>query len=229
MIRIAILLFVAAVFALLPASAAAQRIDSPYRFVEHRQTLSLIGAHIDTEVGAVGLGPQAGNAFGVRYGIRFGGPFSGEVDVFAVPTTRVVKDTVLVMGEFREHGEANATLLAAIGSLRFNLTGARTFYGIQPHVIFGGGAVLNLNGSEPLDEEVPQDARFRFGTSFAGQFGGGAEWFVTDRLSLRGDARAVLWRLRTPDAFRLGGRADDFPADEWTRNTYFGLGVGYHF
>jgi hypothetical protein len=214
---------------LLPSGADAQRIDSPYRFVEHTQTLSLFGGWLGTRTGPVDAGPQPGPQFGVRYGLRVGGPFSAEADVFTVPTTRIVYDTITVGGEFRQEGEVDAALVGVLLALRFNLTGPRTWHGVQPYAVFGGGAVLNLSGRGEVEDAIPEDVRFRFGTRFAGQLGGGAEWFATERLSLRLDARGVLWRLNTPPAFRAGDRAQLIPADEWSRNDFITIGVGYHF
>jgi hypothetical protein len=227
--RILSLLFAGLALVLGPHSALAQRIDSPYRFVESSQTLGVFGTYIDARIGAVGLGPQPGPAFGVRYGIRLGGPFDGEADVFVMPTTRMVLDTAQVDGEFRELGDVPANLAGLVASLRFNITGARTFHGFQPFVAFGGGAVLNTTGRDALEEDLVEDARFRFGTSFAGLLGTGTDWFLSERLSLRADARALLWKLRTPQAFRLGGRAAEIPADEWQRNGFISLGISYHF
>jgi hypothetical protein len=214
---------------LLPQAAAAQRIDSPFRFVDATQTLGLFGGWFATETGPIDAAPRPGAHFGARYGLRLGGPFDAELDVFTSPTTRMVYDTILVAGEFRQVGETDATLLGALAALRFNITGPRTWYGIQPFVVFGGGAVMNLSRRSPLDDEVPEDVRVRFGTRFAGQLGGGAEWYATDRLSLRLDARGVLWRLTTPETFRRGERAELVGADEWSRNDYFTIGIGYHF
>jgi hypothetical protein len=214
-----------------PTAASAQRIDSPYRFVERSQSIGLYGGYVNVSPGEPDLGPQSGPAVGARYRIRLGGAFDGEIDLSVIPTNRIVTDTLTIGpdGARRIVGEAPATLLNAQAGLRFNITGPRTFHGVQPFAIFGGGAVIDLSGRDALDEEVPQDVRYRFGTSFAGQFGAGAEWYATERVSLRLDARNVLWRLRTPAGFRVGQAAREIPETAWKGNMLFGLGVGLHF
>jgi len=209
--------------------ADAQRIDSPYRFVERAHSLTLYGGHFSADPGIVDLGPQSASAFGARYGIRLSGAFDGELDVALIPTHRLVTDTILVQGVRQVVGEADANLLNLQAGIRFNITGARTFYGVQPYTVFGGGAVVNLSGRDELDDQVPEDVRYRFGTSFAGQLGAGANWYVTERMSLRLDARSIFWRLRTPEGFRRGDAALEVPEMAWKRNTVFSAGVGLHF
>jgi hypothetical protein len=220
---------VALLLATAPTGASAQRIDSPYRFVERNQSLGFYGGWVGASAATIDVGPQSGPAFGLRYRIRLSGAFDGEVDVSAIPTNRFVTDTIRVGDGRRVLGEAPMALVNAQAGLRFNVTGPRTFHGVQPFVLFGGGVVIDAAGRDALDEELPEDARYRFGTSFAGQFGAGTEWYATDRISLRLDARNVLWRMRTPDAFRRGDAARLIPETQWKRNLVFAAGVGLHF
>jgi hypothetical protein len=71
--------------------------------------------------------------------------------------------------------------------------------------------------------------RFNFGTSFAGQLGAGVEWYLAPRWSVRADARAALWKLTHPTAFRLGERGALVPPDEWENNTLLSAGISMHF
>ncbi|MFO7259907.1 MAG: hypothetical protein DIU52_002045, partial [bacterium] len=65
-----------------------------------------------------------------------------------------------------------------------------------------------------------------FGTSFAGQLGGGIEWFAMPRLSLRLDGRLLFWELDNPRAFTSIG---DVSSEEWVQNFYFSVGAAIHF
>src|SRR5690606_12822379 len=128
--------------------------------------------YISTSKGPLGLGPESTPAFGGRYGITVTGPFVLEVELMFSPATRAVLDTAFTSGPDSAHvvaGEADMNLLLGMANLRFNVTGARTWYNLQPFVIFGGGIITDLAGDSPADEDVAADARLEFGTSFAGQ------------------------------------------------------------
>jgi hypothetical protein len=214
---------------LAPVTAAGQRIASPYTFLETSQSISPFAAYFATGGGSIDLGPSAGVMFGARYGIRISGPFTLEAEAGFFPGTRAVLDTVPSDTTLRQIGEADFTALALQAGLRFNLTGPRTWHRLQPFVLFGGGVVLDFSGASLVDDDLPSDVRFEFGTTFAGQFGGGIEWYPSERLSMRLDARNVLWKLTTPEGFLTGDRALSIPGDEWTQNFMMSAGFAIHF
>lgn len=213
------------------APAAAQRIDSPYRFLDYSQHAGAFFGHVDASDGPAGLGPQPGNMYGGRWAIRISGPFSVGAELGYLPTTRIVRDTAFsaVDSVFTPIGEANVRLLTANAVLTFSLTGPRTWHGLRPLVSLGAGAAFDLGGSAPEEAERPTNVRYRFGTSFAGHFGGGVEWFPTQRISLRGDVRNSLWRSNVPEGFLLteGGRG--MPRSRWESNPTLMGGVSFHF
>jgi hypothetical protein len=210
-------------------STAGQSIPSPYRFLEESQSVGAFASYILTARGTVGLGPENGAAFGLRYSIRLSGPFNIEGETFYFPSTRPVRDTTVVGGEREQVGTADLTLLGALASLRFNLVGPRTWHHLQPYVAFGVGAALDLSGTSVEDERVPADVRFDFGTSFAAHVGGGIEWFPGNRLSVRLDARNLLWKVKTPFPFLVGDAGVQTPEDEWIQNGVFSLGIAVRF
>ena len=215
----------------LPSQRAAAQvsINSPYRFIDQSQAFGIWGGTVSSSKGTVDIGPQGGPIVGLRYGIRLSGPFTIEADVGYFPSTRAVRDSVVVNNQREQIGEADINLLIGLATLRFNLTGARTWHGLQPFVGFGGGAAVDLAGSTPQEEALPADIHFDFGTSFAGHFGGGIEWFPSDRLTVRLDARNELWKVATPFAFLLGPLGVETPEDEWVQNGVFTLGLSYRF
>jgi hypothetical protein len=214
----------------LPAHAVAQAsINSPYRFIDQSQAAGIWGGVVSSSRGTVDIGPQGGPILGLRYGIRLSGPFTIEADLGYFPSTRAVRDSVVVNNQREQIGEADINLLIGLATLRFNLTGSRTWHGLQPFAGFGGGAALDLAGSTAQEEALPANIQFDFGTSFAGHFGGGIEWFPSDRLSVRLDARNELWKVKTPFAFLLGPLGVETPEDEWVQNGVFTLGLSYRF
>lgn len=206
------------------APAGAQTISSPYRFLDHSQSAGLVGGYIVTDAGRLDLGPESSPLVGARYTLRLGGAFSLEALATLIPTTRQVVDTTAIDVPV---GEADLTILSTMAALRFNVTGPRTWYGFQPYLLAGLGFAFELSGTAPAEVRILPDARFDFGTRFAGQVGAGVEWFAARRLSIFADARDVFWKLKIPAGIR---RQDvNLPADEWVQNFQFQLGAAYHF
>lgn len=226
------LLSCGAALLLAAAPAAGQRIDSPYRFVEHNQAAGVQLGHISTSQGPLGLGPESTPAIGARWGITVTGPFVLEVELLYAPATRSVRDTAFTAGPDSTHvvvGEADMNLLLGMANLRFNVTGARTWYRLQPFILFGGGIITDLAGAAAAEEDLAADVRLDTGTGFAGQFGVGAEYHISPRWTLRADARSALWKLKNPTAFRLQEVDRNLPADQWESNTVLTAGVSMRF
>jgi hypothetical protein len=213
----------------LAGRAGAQAINSPYRFIDEKQAAGPFGGYVLTSDGALGLAPKSGPIFGGRYTIRLSGPFTVEADIGYFPTTRTVRDTVVVDSARRAVGDADFQALVGIGSLRFNITGPRTWHSIQPFLLFGAGAIVDISPRTDIDDDISADARFDFGTSFAGQLGGGIEWFPSRRFTVRIDARNLLWKITTPTGFLLGEFGARAPGDEWLQNGVFSAGFSLHF
>jgi len=215
------------------AAAHAQRIDSPYRFLDTSQELGAFATHISTDVGAIGLGPESGTGFGGRFGIKVTGPFSIDVEGMYLPSQRAILDTVIVAtgadSAYKQIGTANSNLVIGTAAMRFNLTGNRTWHGVAPFLAFGGGAVIETAKDKEAIELAPLDARYEFGTSFAGLFGAGIAIFPTQRLAIRVDGRNLLWKIKGPAALLRGTFGKTMPADEWVHNLSLSAGVSVHF
>jgi hypothetical protein len=214
------------------SAAAGQQIRSPYRFIDTSQFLGLTGGQVSASQGRLETGPDDARMVGIRWGLRVSGPFTVGVEVGYVPTTRIVRDTVFVTADslYRVRGEADIDVMTILGNLRFNVTGARTWHNLQPFVQFGAGAALDVAGTAPADTLVsPPEARFDFGTSFAGQIGAGVEWFPVAHIAVRIDAHNVLWKLKVPEAFRATARGETFPESEWEQNFVLSAGLSFHF
>jgi opacity protein-like surface antigen len=221
----------AAVLLLFAAPASAQRIDSPYRFLDHSQSLGVYGGYLNAAEGRIGAGPQSAPIFGATWHLRVSGPFALGVDIGLSPSSRTVRDTSFVVEDssWTAVGDADMTLLVAMANLRFNVTGARTWNGLQPFLLFGAGVAVDLSGTSEVDLEVESNARFSHGTSFAGQLGAGLEWFPSSRLSLNAAARNVLWKVRVPEAFVLTEAGRSLPRSEWEQNFVLAAGLSLHF
>jgi hypothetical protein len=218
-----------AVFTALAASdAAAQRIDSPYRFLQHSQYVGVFAGHVWAQEGQLLMGPQPAPTFGARWGIRLSGPLSIGAELGFTPTTRTVRDTVLVLPDsiYQAVGEADMRLVSLMAEGRFSVTGARTWHGLHPFLSAGAGVVIDIAGTPELEAELTSPERFDFGTSFAGHLGAGVEWFASERISLRLDGRALFWRLRAPEIIT---QRRPIPRSEWENNPVVSAGFSFHF
>lgn len=210
-------------------SARGQRIDTPFRFYDETQAGGVTIAYINTDRGSIGLGPESGLAFGARYHIRLSGPFFVEAEALYFPSTRAVLDSAVVDSAFVQRGEADLAIALVQASLRFQLTGQRTWHGILPFILLGAGAAVQAQDDDSADEAVPAEARFDFGTTFAGQLGAGVEIFPVERLALRADVRNILWQLDAPQALLERDIGRPLPAKEWTNNIAASVGISFHF
>lgn len=227
-----LVLFLAAAVATFARPVAAQQIASPYRYVDESQSASLFGGYIWSNEGDLGLGPHPGPVGGAGYSIRVSGPFTVQGSAAFFSTDRTVLDTTRVDGQHRQLATADIGILLLDAALRFNLTGPRTFYNFMPYLLFGGGAAIEVVDDDEADTAASAGAVFDFGTTFAGEIGAGVEWFMTRRLTLRLDARDVLWQLPNPLAFREQATLAEevtLSEDEWVQNFVLSLGIAYRF
>lgn len=220
-----------AVLALLGPGATGldgQGISSPYRFVDESQAVELFLGYVVPDAGSLELGAISGAALGARYGIRLNGPFTIEGGLTYLPLTRAVVDTLADEADgFAVRDTASFNVLLLTAALRFDLTGPRTWNGIMPYFAAIGGAAVDMSGDDPAEQAIPAEARLDFGTSFAGGLGVGLEWFVTPRLTVRADARDILWKLQTPEP--LLSRNLTAPDEEWVQNIIVSVGASLRF
>ena len=211
--------------------AAAQEIDSPYRFVDPGQQVNAFIGLIETDPGTLELGPESGMGYGIRYGIRLTGPFSIEGAGMLFPTTRVVQDTVIeadgdtVTAPLEPRAEPDLTLGLVTADLRFDITGPRTWHRLMPFALLGVGAAFTMSADDEADAELGSNLRYDFGTRLVGELGAGVEWFPAERLTVRLDARNMLWKIEAP----VGLRTLDAPIEEWVQNFLLSAGVSFRF
>ncbi|HUP88229.1 MAG TPA: outer membrane beta-barrel protein [Longimicrobiales bacterium] len=214
-------------------TAQAQRISSPYRFLDTSQEAGLYVGHVKAGEGSAQLGHKSGNSVGLRYALRFSSAISVDADVMYFRSEIPVRDTTVSVtagdSSYTQLGTAKSNLLVPTVSLRLNLTGLRTWNNILPYLTFGGGGAFEVQKDKPSIERAPVDARYALGTSFAGTFGAGIQIFPTDRLALRIDGRNVLWKVKTPAALLRGRISSTIPKDEWVSNLAFSAGLSFHF
>lgn len=230
-------LAVLAAVALVPSPAAAQQITSPYDFVENSMAVWGFGSAVFADRGTIDVGPGSGYGGGIGFTARISGPFNFDARAAYVPTSRTVYDVLPAdSAAVREDpmvglspiGTADLSLLLMDASLRFDVTGPRTWHRLQPYVLLGVGAALRVaSDNEAAEEGLSEDLRVRFENGFTGHVGAGVEAYLSDRLSLRADARDVLWKVHVPDGFLVDGRIID--DEEWVQTAHLSLGLAFRF
>ncbi len=236
MTRIARLLLPAALPAALRAAArpAAAPVGhdparSPYRDLRFGQFLGATAGWFGGSGGQIGLAPHRGVLYGLRYDflaertVTIGaGVSTGELERLVVdPDAPAATRTTGPVGQ-------RVTILE--GHLQFNLTGGKSWRRLAPFVSGSGGLLLGGN--------VPEDTGdFEFKTKLTFTPGIGTRVFLSERLFLRLEARAVFYQVKYPDSYfevpanapgedpvLLGQRPK-----EWITSGWYQVGLHYAF
>jgi hypothetical protein len=173
------------------------------------------------------VGPSDGLTGGLRYEVQFGA-VGASLGVAYARTSRFVQDytkdsTSRKTGPFRD------PVVLADAGLQLVLTGRKTWRHFAPFI---GGALGVVIGSQ-----LAQDTSgYRFGTKITLAPNAGVRWYPARRLSVRGDFRLVLWKLRYPLAYKVPNKFDGSsvlaataPLDQWTAHPWATIGVGWTF
>jgi hypothetical protein len=206
---------------------------SPFRDIRKGHTLTAMGGYFGGSGGQFGIGPHKGGVFGGRYDIRTGstiqlglGVYHGKLDRF------IINPFVLLVN--RRSGPVKQPVTFADITLQFNLTGGKTWHRIAPFI--GAGVGLAFAGDTPADT-----SRYDFGRKFYLAPSAGFRFFITDRIHLRGEAKAVFWKLTYPTTFQdepvqEPGTPENpnavIPGDnlsEWIASPLLQVGLGYSF
>jgi hypothetical protein len=206
---------------------------SPFRDIRKGHTLTALGGYLGGSGGQFNIGPHKGAVYGGRYDIRTGstvqiglGIVHGSLDRFIVdPFVRLVN---------RRAGPVRQSLTLADLGVQFNVTGGKSWNRLAPFIAAGVG--LALAGDTPADT-----SQYDFGRKFYVAPSIGTRFFLSDRLHIRAEARAVFWKLNYPTTFQAEpveepGTPENpnavIPGDnlsEWTASPWLQIGVGYAF
>lgn len=223
---------------LVAGTAAAQSIPSPYEYIERSQRAGafagylFLSPNVDlNDTLAIGIAPRSAPVAGVRYALRASGPLDFQVGLGVSPSSRDLwrvqySADSLVATPVETEVSLPATLVMLDLGLRLSLTGPRTWNRLAPYVGATGGLVGDVRGTFEEEEDVPADARFRLGPTFALGANLGTDWFPVPNASLRLELQGMLWRLSTPNGFvplRATAR------NEWNPGAGVTVGGAIHF
>src|SRR6058998_424958 len=178
----------------LPAQVGHDPGRSPYHDVRRGSVVVVTGGYFGGSRGDVGVGLSNGPTGGLRYEVALGAAIGASFGIAYAQTTRFVVDPAKD-STTRKTGPFNTDVILADVGLQLNLTGRKTWRGFAPYL--GGALGLAAGGGSP-----PDPSGYDFGTKITLAPAGGVRWYPTRRISVRADARLVLWRLKYPGSYR---------------------------
>jgi hypothetical protein len=207
--------------------------SSPFRDIRKGHSFTVSGGYFFGDGGDLNIGPHKGTVFGGRYDIRTGSTIQLGLGVARGGLERfIVNPFVLLVN--RRTGPVKQSVTFAELNLQFNVTGGKSWNRIAPFVAAGGG--LAFASGTPADT-----SRYDFGRKFYFVPSIGVRVFLSDRLHLRGEARAVFWKLNYPTTFQEEPREEPgteenpnavIPGNklsEWTTSPWLQVGIAYSF
>ncbi len=200
--RVALLLLAVLAAGTREAGAQQPNIDTPYRWIDRSMRAGLSPGYIFTGRGSLELGPGSTPTLAGRFRIRVGSPLSIGINSMYGGSDRFVVNPLAEGGPAVVDTVGSSWLLIELG-VQFAFTGARTWHGVQPYILIGGGALFGLqNEVSPLVELLGLEPFvFKVGTWPSFLAGGGMEWLVSSRVGLGFEFRDHIWRIKTPDGF----------------------------
>lgn len=206
---------------------------SPYRDILHGSSWSLIYGHLGGDGGKLGIGPHGGPTYGVRYDFRMSGFIQAGLSATYMDLERLIVDADDTPAT-RVKGPVAQSVVSIEGALQLNITGAKTWHGLQPFLTGGLGYALSSTTRSDT-------SGFKFGNRFSISPGIGLRFYPTSRLHVRVEARQHFWKLKYPAAY------EDEPADvtgavgnpdavitdkklnEWANGWWIMGGIGFSF
>lgn len=229
---------------LVPATAGPLRaqepetsIDSPYRWLERGLRVAPHLGYAAMSRGNLEFGPGPTVVGGAAFRARVSSPISLEVGIGLGSSDRFVVDPRPEDGPEVVDTVSSSWARAAV-ALQVALTGRRTWHGLQPYVVLGGGLLRGLDEerSPVFSDSTEADLRYEIGTAPLLQAGVGVELRPSERLGVGFELRDHLIRLRTPEGFfdpdvlgtieDAGGEAPRNP--QWPHNLELSLGLWYY-
>jgi len=202
---------------------------SPYRDIIYGNGWTPTVGYLWGDGGPLGLSPNSGMTYGVRFDFRFSGLLQGWAGLEYMDAQRMVvhPDDSL---QYRFSGPVEAPLWLPTIGLQANLTGAKRWNGFAPFAAFTFGAAIG--------QKAPEDSSdFDFGTKLLLAPSFGTRVFLGDRVHLRAEALAYFWKMKYPSTW-LSAPEDEPTApppvtldglEDWvpTWSLRFGLGIAF--
>ena len=202
--------------------------NSPFRDLEYKQEFTAYTGWFAASKDPAGVAPRSGPMLGARYDIRIGGPAEFSARLGTVFSERRVLDP-RVAGAGREVGVRSQGLYLGDVGITVNLTGQKSWHTLVPYTQLGVGLASDFQGRDP--------GGYRFGTTFAFNFGGGVRWVPRNRWQVRADVADWLYQVQYPETYYVptttGGSDAVLRASQaksvWKHNPALTIGGSYLF
>ena len=168
--------------------------ESPFREIEHGSYLELSVGRVLGGGGSLNLGPRDGMSEGARWVLRGKNTLAFSLGLWTANTRRRQIDADDSVAT-RDKGLVDARLIAIEFGSQLNLTGGKTWHGLAPFAAFGLGFVHGQ--ASPASDT----SGYTFGTKLYFAPGIGTRLFAGQRLYLKVDARALIWKLDYPVSY----------------------------
>jgi len=207
--------------------------DSPFRDIRKGHTVTALVGYFGGSGGQFNIGPHKGAVYGGRYDIRTGSTVQIGLSIAHGSVDRFIVNPFVLLAN-RRSGPVKQSLTLADIALQLNVTGGKSWNRLAPFLAAGVG--LAFAADTPADT-----SRYDFGRKFYLAPSIGTRFFLSDRLHIRAEARAVFWKLNYPTTFQVEpveqpGTPDEpnavIPGDnlsEWTASPWLQVGVGFAF
>ena len=218
----------------LSAQVGHEPAHSPYHDVARGTVAVATFGYLGGSRGSVGVGISNGAIGGIRYEPQFGA-IGASLGVAYGRTTSFVVDT-LKDSVSRTSGPYDNAVVIADAGLQLVLTGRKTWRGFAPYI--GGALGVAVAGKLARDS-----SGYEFGSKITLAPNAGVRWYPARRLSVRGDFRLLLWKLKYPVSYKVPGPAGCTPdtpgctrvlpttasLTEWSAHPWATIGVGWTF
>jgi hypothetical protein len=167
--------------------------QSPFRVIEHGMYLEATGGKVFGGGGLLNVGPRDGISEGLRLVVRGKNTLQFSFGVWTANTKRHWIDGDDSV-DTRDKGLVDHRLIGVEFGTQMNVTGGKTWHGLAPYASFGLGLVHG--------QATPADTSgYSFGTKIYFAPGLGTRIFAGQRLYLKIDARALVWKLEYPGSY----------------------------
>jgi hypothetical protein len=224
----------AALLVLWPGTGAAQvghdPASSPYRDIFGKWTLGVQGGYASGSGGSAEVGPTDGPFGGLRLDIHLTGPANAGFEMLYASLDRLIIDPALPADE-RELETVKQSIVYLMAGMGLHFTGRKTWHRLEPFI--GASIGLAFGGDVPADSAVFDP--FEYNTKFVVAPWAGIRLHLGKRLSLRIEARDMIWQLSYPNSYFVPPDAGGPPVlnplvqgtTEWTHNFWFIGVLGY--
>ncbi len=192
--------------------------SSPYHDLAKGNSFTVTGGKFLGDGGRVGVGPNSGYTFGIRYDFRASRALALGLGVERGNLQRLIVDPTQPVAQ-RVSGPVDQKVTFAETFITLNLTGGKTWHGFAPFTGVVGGVAFA--------ESTPADTSgYNFGKKFFFGPAAGFRMFVGNRLHLRAEVRGNFWKLSYPSSFQAGVTPVTANVSEWNLSPWFVVGLG---